>query len=650
MAELTNSRDLWEYLVSEGGLQPRSWDRALVKNLRDRLGLPESGAMEDRLEEADIDIEPLVYSLFAALEPFAEMLSDLLALLERHNITSSDHVAEIRFDFDAPGEPLSFDLDSFRTTRSKWFKALLLVPVVDWPRYAWWDLVEAVQGWADVPLVRLAQPALADWSSRYEAGEWPGVLDPPTCGVAALDSELVRVWAVWRGWLAAVAVAALDLDALRARSHQLSTGQIDPEESALQLLAYLEMRGEWHDRWPRALAYAVFGVAEWIRSLPPGQREREAALVARRLKEFFEANPLRYESSEGLVERLLDVLELPVWKRRHELYAAWIFAELVAAMPRDAQLLPSEQGVLRFPFKSTLMASVPSCDPPLEIWSELRSPLSDPLGVSRTTSVQPDYSVLLKGAAGKASFESSLVEVEVKQYQKPSNKVFAAALRDYAKARPRARVLLVDHGRVNETTVRRQVEAPYRSRTRVVSELHPLNESARAAFRDLVRDAVAHVCTAPREERSTDDSLRGLVAVEILDECEVAWSRGPSDLDLHLRIQSPAGTRHVWYGSEGDLWEYPYADLIFETNGRQVLGIAEWLDARYDFAVHNFSNDAPLAGCGAEAKIPVHVPVRADSIRLRCPDSGTGRWWLLATIAPNGALEVLNEIVEDWGS
>jgi hypothetical protein len=236
---------------------------------------------------------------------------------------------------------------------------------------------------------------------------------------------------------------------------------------------------------------------------------------------------------------------------------------------------------------------------------------------------------------------------EVKQYQKPSNKLFAAALRDYAKARPRARVLLVDQGRVNEKTVRGHVEAPYRPRTRVVSELHPLNESARAAFRDLVHDAVAHACAEPREERSSDTSLKGLVAVEIVGECVVAWSRGPSDLDLHLRIQSSAGTRYVSYGSEGDLWEFPYADL-FERRpgGCQVLSIAKWLDARYDFAVHNFSNDAPLAGCGAEATIEVN----ADSIRLRCPHSGTGRWWLLATVATNRALEVLNEIVEDWGS
>lgn len=80
----------------------------------------------------------------------------------------------------------------------------------------------------------------------------------------------------------------------------------------------------------------------------------------------------------------------------------------------------------------------------LELWSELRSPATDPVG--RVGEVQPDYRLRAAGA-GPAATTDFLV-VECKQYKRSSKRNFSAALTDYARASPFAQVVLVNYGPV----------------------------------------------------------------------------------------------------------------------------------------------------------------------------------------------------------
>jgi hypothetical protein len=54
--------------------------------------------------------------------------------------------------------------------------------------------------------------------------------------------------------------------------------------------------------------------------------------------------------------------------------------------------------------------------------------------------------------------------------------VLAAALRDYTKARPRALVVLVNHGRANADLILDTVPARLRDRARVIELLHTGND------------------------------------------------------------------------------------------------------------------------------------------------------------------------------
>jgi hypothetical protein len=65
-----------------------------------------------------VTTEAFVVAFLRVLEPFAEMLGDLLRLFERHGVRETGTSAAIAFDFDAiGGDELTFDLENFAETR-----------------------------------------------------------------------------------------------------------------------------------------------------------------------------------------------------------------------------------------------------------------------------------------------------------------------------------------------------------------------------------------------------------------------------------------------------------------------------------------------------------------------------------------------------
>ena len=124
----------------------------------------------------------------------------------------------------------------------------------------------------------------------------------------------------------------------------------------------------------------------------------------------------------------------------------------------------------------------------------------------------------------------SQLEVECKQYLQANSKGFAEALRDYAKGRPISLVLLVSNGPLNRDLVLNRGPADFGThrRNRQHASADP---NARARFRELIGDGLDRVCGGPK--------LR----------CQLAWTDGPADLDLHLlsgsrtsATRSPAGS------------------------------------------------------------------------------------------------------------
>jgi hypothetical protein len=608
---LTTARDLWTHMTTQGGLQPEAWDDELVSALREDLCLGD-GHFADELDARAITIERLAMSLLGQIGPFTSMMSDLLTLLAQHGVKETDDRAEIVFDFGAERERLGFDLEDFRRTQVVWERAMAPAIDANWLAANAIPLVDLLEAASDPPFDVWNSPAGA-WDADYRAGRrWPPAHPTmPATGDAELDHELRRVSAVWAaliGEFSGRAPTRDGLDDIMAMS--------DP---------FAQTVASWeHDFFLRRMWQAILRLAD------PTQRTADFATLAGDLAAYFEDRPYRLVLSTVPVDRLLDLLDLPVWKRRHELYAAWVLTEIVAAVPEraDVRLVHAAPGVLKFPFAPTRMAEIGGSEEPVVIWSELRSPLTDPVGKGRENNIQPDYTIL----AGSETAEDSVLEIECKQYKKPATTSFANALTDYARGRPKAHVVLVSHGPLTEAAVRAKVKDDVRDRTAAIGHLHPHGAKARERFRDIVGGQLEPLYPEP--------VLR----------CQLGWKDAPTDLDLHLWIDVAGEKTHVSYEEPGTLEGPPFAHLledVVEPGGLEEIVVRHLVeDAKYHIVVHNFSDDEPLAGSQA---VVLLLRAGQDRIAVAPPPFGGGRWWHVATIRPNvpGAeMSIINRLFD----
>jgi len=128
------------------------------------------------------------------------------------------------------------------------------------------------------------------------------------------------------------------------------------------------------------------------------------------------------------------------------------------------------------------------------------------------------------------------------------------------------------------------------------------------------------------------------------------WGATPRDLDLHFVHRSSSEVSHVWYQDMGTLERYPWAKLsddIRNGHGPEVLSFGLLARGRYGVAVHNYSNETPLAGCGAIVEVAI-----GDTIKtFRCPGHGEGQWWVVIEFdVESHQMKEVNEIVGalDW--
>jgi hypothetical protein len=170
--------------------------------------------------------------------------------------------------------------------------------------------------------------------------------------------------------------------------------------------------------------------------------------LGRRLNEIFSRYPRKRIGARIALSDLKSYLSLPIWQKRHELYAVWIATEIVNALPSHLCELHHDAGKIVFAFRETLVATVTSAWPPVRLISEHREPLSAPVGKGRTSHVQPDYGLWREQDGTK---RCGLI-VEVKHYKRSAPSSFSDVLTDYSRAFPKASVYLVNHGPIGDVT------------------------------------------------------------------------------------------------------------------------------------------------------------------------------------------------------
>jgi hypothetical protein len=266
------------------------------------------------------------------------------------------------------------------------------------------------------------------------------------------------------------------------------------------------------DFWALLTASAVHrwtaGVAAGTITAPDGLLRQIDAWL-----EGFESGEPEEATVERAVDELLDILSLPTWGKRHELYSAWIATQLDRALDSRLEFVVTD-GALRFPFRPTLLARLDTAQGPVELWCEVRSPATDELSGGRKESIQPDYR-FQRAPRDTSSVRTTVAAVEAKQYKAPNATRHGHTLRDYVANLPDATVFLVGHGPLGGGVIDAVAESD-RDRARVHPDVRVGRPRESAAFRADVARLFPPTATRPNR-------------------IELRWSPTVPDLDLHVR-------------------------------------------------------------------------------------------------------------------
>lgn len=107
----------------------------------------------------------------------------------------------------------------------------------------------------------------------------------------------------------------------------------------------------------------------------------------------------------------------------------------------------------------------------------------------------------------------------------------------------------------------------------------------------------------------------------------LSWGETPRDLDLHVFQRHPGSRRlaHVYYPRKGRLIEGMHLDVDVTSGfGPETVTIDVQPTSEYLFAVHNYSDDGPIATSAAKLEVYGRSGLLAS---FDVPAAGEGRWW-----------------------
>lgn len=452
----------WESFRRIGGLDLADRDADLEKELLIRLGQPQALTLDDALRRATTD--DLVRALFAAISPFVEMFRDTLDFFK----AASARVGRQQWEISIDDEHLDLkEFEQFFASVSE-IKGKLEVPDFD-PE----DAFNLLRCFPDLPTDKglfaespTGDPEADRWLADYRQGAFPDLPDSLrskklTGGLEDFRRVLMARLSILRAAFGDRAILKASYDwtqSIPDAYHPMTVGQQESDYWAGSAFTHLHH-------------FARFGSIETDHA--------DAQLVA------MLAGQRRFLDYTASIKQLERILSLPVWRKRHELYAVWIATVIVGALPDHEVELHQEEGRILFAFKETEVARVVTSSPERRLIAERRTQLANPVGHGRVGAVQPDFGIWIKTQTG----DTCRLVVEVKHYKREKTSAFKDVLADYARAHPDAQVALVNHGPLsylaNEIADRRLAD-----RCHTIGTLTSRNKLARESLARLVRAAV----------------------------------------------------------------------------------------------------------------------------------------------------------------
>lgn len=580
---ITNAISLWQSFCGTARFNDSQYDADLERQVRKALKLPATGQISSLLKKNAISTENLLAALLNAMQPFSQMLNDLLRMFEQASVQYSNVNLKIQFDFDANTQPFQFDLEHFReaahdATSLIQRKHLCLIKR-PWPLIDAFDIFHC-QDFRNLP--RVTSTKTYQWLQEYTEDIWPNFMpEISKTEIESLDQIIKQIWSMVANTISYYK-QAYDPAKGRKRSHY-------------EALPYYRDNPIWQDEtdsWVGTFIRVATYTIEHMNELALKEKVTATHILESNLRSFIDVCQMTTEEIKDAVDSLKDILNFPFWTKRHELYAAWILAEITDSLKDTGVQFHAPDNMLSFSFRKTRMATCTKLKPPLDIWAELRTEYSSAVSKKRKRHIQPDYTLAFHDAE---DINNTVAVIECKQYKKASRKNFLEAIADYAGGRPKAQVFLVNYGPISQKLLDK-LKAPL-GRSFPFGAVRPGSEAAQNFRKKLLNEVLEyyrkkfknnHFFMCPWKNRG--------------DECyiQLKWMRAPKDLDLHLRISDATGRiQTVYFSVPGDESCEPYAKLDYDCRssyGCETIHIVRWIDAEYDVIIDNYSGEPEIDG------------------------------------------------------
>jgi hypothetical protein len=614
---MLSTAELWKKLSDLANFEDSAYDKELKNSIAKKLNLDEK-RFEEELGEKGISADRLLTAVLDALKPFSQMMGELLKTYEAAGAVSNNKNIQIRFNFD--DGPEQYDLNAFRK------KVEIIGDGVETRRKLIdpWKFLEPLYMYENkgtFPAHRMKgynyPKEIEQWLRDYENDILPEHFpDFLLIGNGFLDEKLGEI----------LALAEEALQRYR-REYDETIGWKQSFQNAKEKYD----NTFWHaesDHWLSEFVKVFYDVTTYSKEVisPYG-------MIGRIEKVLNDPKTVSRVTEKTLYRVLTDILDMPFWKHRYEMYSAWVFTCIAESVSDLGICYNVENGVLEFKFRETLLATVFLPDGDYEIWAEKRYKADHVTpGSGRKEHIQPDYSIIRRNKDS----ESFCALIECKQYKKSSTRNFAAAVNDYAGNVPDAKVFLVNYGPISKNlyvNLNKDVRSRYSGYSRMRPETNERNQFI-GDLRDYLEGQWADIQFENNRELTVWEKRPEEIKVELL------WKCSPKDLDLWTHIRMPfegkdysLNCRHM-----GSVTEFPYACLEKDMrNGpaNETILIKKLISGSYDVSVRNYSREEDIDG---------EIRVKISSGDQFFEITKTGRWeknhiWHVGTVNAFGFIK-----------
>lgn len=639
MTTISSAVDLWRNLCSGAGLELRlkggkpGRDVDVEESLRAVLGAPalapslEAWLMLDATAaQPTVTTERLLVEVLNSQGGFARMMRDILDVLVCAQAQQSSRPLSVSFKFDEVSDPIKETLEQFRDATSRVHRVLTSRPELP-NSNAMWSVFGALDDFA--PRHR------RDWPKAF-----PSVTVIPSTGHDSLDTQLARLAGLVSDFIELWMRHGSTREEVRTSAAGIDRSRADARVLTGQLYAAT-------DYWDHQVLAAAHAVSQGVVATQIDPED-----VLGRLANNLGNIEWKDVWVEHTVQELLDLLNLPAWKRRHELYSVWIgtrMLRVVENVAADMHFHPVD-GVLSFEFGGSRLASYSWNGEQFDVWAELRSALVG-RSVKRKKGIQPDFRVVRAGLAKSTSVQTTYV-LECKHYLNASTSNFTQAAADYARSCPNATVHVVNHGPANAVALNAALPAELQPRARFICDATPSREVSSRVLDEAIQKALFPDLHATAIDASIQDPLTSAALLRMAKDCvgyvTLEWDESLKDMDLALKVIAPDGTAtesiDLWH--QGDLEDAPFASFnedVLEGPGTERIDIKAWIFKRYELVATNYSR----AGRMSPDSLYCRIVTATGMTQIFCPESlpETCDKWRIAELLVSGGMVTIVPIV-----